>query len=182
MKMETEIKGKIYKLICNQCEKFYIGSTISTLPRRFFYHKKDVKKRNSVVYQHIREHGIENVKMVLIEDVICSSKDALRSIEDKFIRELKPELNMYNAVLNIEKCKERRIQYEKTEKCKEIKKKYRQTEKCKEIQKKYEKTEKRKDYKKKYENTEKCKEQRKIYRQKVKQFRELMNELPIGLI
>ena len=182
MKMETEIKGKIYKIICNECEKFYIGCTTNTLSRRFYDHKYVAKKLNSKLYQHMREHDINNFKIILIEDVICSSKDALRATEDKFIRELKPELNMINAYLTNEQRKEQLNQYAKTDKRKEYIKQYHKNEKFIEYKKQYRKTKKDKDRQKQYKKTDKYKEQQKIYRQKVKQFRELMNELPIGLI
>ena len=51
----------------------------------------------------MREIGIAKFKIILIVNYACNSKEELLSKEDEYIRSLKPELNMVNAIKNEEK-------------------------------------------------------------------------------
>ena len=99
--------GKIYKIINYVNENIYVGSTVKRLCNRMAHHRDLARNNNTTkLYQHMREIGIENFKIVLIENYSCNSKEELLSKEDEYIRTLKPELNMVNAVKNEEKFKE----------------------------------------------------------------------------
>ena len=57
-------------------------------------------RRNTTLYNYMREIGIEHFKIELIEKVKCENKNQLREREQYFIDELKPELNMFRAIEN----------------------------------------------------------------------------------
>ena len=62
-------------------------------------HRRDAKiQPNRHVYIHLNEIGWNNVRIVLIEAVICLNKDELVRHEQRYIDELKPSLNKYSAV------------------------------------------------------------------------------------
>jgi len=100
--------GKIYKLQCEDGH-YYIGSTTRLLRKRFYDHKHSASKtRNSRVYQHINALGWDRVRIVLVEDFPCDSKEHLVRKEDEHIRACRDDpmcLNMYNAVVSIEETK-----------------------------------------------------------------------------
>ena len=118
--------GKIYKLWNPVIEDFYIGSTCTTLPKRWHKHKYDAFTRNSdsPVYQKMREVGLEGWRIELIEDYKCNSKNELLRREGEKIRELKPSLN-----LRIAGRQNGEWAAENSEKVDGYKKKYRETHK-----------------------------------------------------
>jgi predicted GIY-YIG superfamily endonuclease len=95
--------GKVYKL---QCEDgyYYIGSTATELRKRSHKHKQHAKEfPERRVYQHINALGWDRVRIILIEDCPCESKEHLRRKEDEHIRACRDDpmcLNMYNATHN----------------------------------------------------------------------------------
>lgn len=104
--------GKIYKLVNDVNDDIYVGSTASTLAKRKGNHKKHALVKNSTIYKTMREIGPEHFDIILIESFSCNSKDELRAREDYWIRQLKPALNMINAVANVEKQKLRKQNYD----------------------------------------------------------------------
>ena len=97
--------AKVYKLTNDLDDKIYIGSTNNQyLCTRMNSHRqlcKDLSgRRNTTLYNYMREIGIEHFKIELIEKVKCENKNQLREREQYFIDELKPELNMFRAVEN----------------------------------------------------------------------------------
>jgi hypothetical protein len=168
-------RGKIYKIECLHCREIYIGSTTEpTLARRLHGHRGDARRKGTtILQQHINENGKDLLKIILIENYPCKSKDELRSREDYWIKELKPKFNTNNAVFSREKHLLTKKKYNNLhiEGNKEYHKIYCQTEKYKESQ--------RRKY---MDNKEHYKEMSRVRRQQIKIFRLLMNELPIGLI
>lgn len=77
-------KAKIYKLQCDD-GYYYIGSTCNTLAKRFSGHKysKDNTRKN----KHLNEVGWERVKIILIEEFPCETKEQLHRREDELICE-----------------------------------------------------------------------------------------------
>lgn len=104
--------GKIYKVIDENDDIIYVGSTKQTLKRRWGYH----------------EFKCDEYKIVLIENYPCESKNELRKMEQKFI-------DLYNemGLLNQRKA------YRTKEEEKEYIKKYKKSDKYKEHQKEYQK-------------------------------------------
>ena len=78
-------RSKIYKLQCDDGH-FYIGSTKNELRKRLQDHKGDSKRHDSKVYQHINAIGWERVRIVLIEEFSCETRDELRRKEDEHIQ------------------------------------------------------------------------------------------------
>ena len=67
--------GKIYKLICSETERVYIGSTTLELKKRLNYHKR---KENKCVSRYLI-----NPKIELIENYSCNSIKELE-IKERF--------------------------------------------------------------------------------------------------
>lgn len=111
--------GKIYKIECTlpDVEGCYVGSTCKKyLCDRMTGHRSDAKnekKKQSRIYQTMREHGIPNFKIVLIEEFPCNSKDELRAREEHWIKELKAEWNMMKAIIAMDKASYKHDHYEK---------------------------------------------------------------------
>lgn len=104
--------GKLYKLTNSVNDDIYIGSTAeTTLARRMTNHRKDAKTRKSYLYQQMRLIGIENFKIVLLEDYPCENKDQLRAKEDEWIQRLKPKLNQVRAYRTDEELRDYKAQY-----------------------------------------------------------------------
>ena len=91
--------GKIYKIIHDNSENIYIGSTCSPLYKRMAQHKGSCKLRNdAALYTYMREYGADHFKIILIEDVPCSRREELTRREQHYIDLLQPALNMKNAL------------------------------------------------------------------------------------
>lgn len=79
--------AKIYKLQCDDGH-FYLGSTKNHLRVRFSEHKSDSRKHPDWrVYSHIRSIGWERVRMILVQEFPCESRDQLRQREDFHIQQ-----------------------------------------------------------------------------------------------
>jgi len=70
-------KSKIYRVVCSETGKQYIGSTVQPLYKRLHQHKT---KNN-----FCSSNSLINPEIFLIENVCCNSKEELLSIERKFI-------------------------------------------------------------------------------------------------
>jgi group I intron endonuclease len=118
--------GKIYKLINTENNQIYVGSSnYQHLSSRMNIHRQMCKdtsgRRNSKLYIHMREIGIEKFKIELIEKYICETKQQLVEREQYWIEQLKPQLNMFRAICNPNYEKECR---DKKERCERSKKFY----------------------------------------------------------
>lgn len=78
--------GKIYKII-NDEEQTYIGSTISSLNRRFWDHKSSCKTNNKPAISKTIFEGT-NPRIELIEDFSCETKKELLTRENWYIRNM----------------------------------------------------------------------------------------------
>jgi len=95
-------QSKIYGLYTIDTNQLcYIGSTYNILSKRFYQHKHDSKKKSIhlKIYQYINSiGGIENIKIILIENVKCETKEELLKIEQQYIIKNKDEIyNTLNA-------------------------------------------------------------------------------------
>ncbi len=107
--------GKIYRIINDVDNEEYVGSSCSPLWKRWGDHKSICNKGNNrKLYKHIRNIGVENFKIVLIENWPCKNKDELTAREQHYIDQLKPSLNFQNAKgFDFQREKERHKQYGK---------------------------------------------------------------------
>ena len=65
--------GKIYRIVCEETGRQYIGSTCSTLVKRLSNHKKNNRTCNAKTSCH----DFINPSIFLIEDYPCDRKDQL---------------------------------------------------------------------------------------------------------
>ena len=97
--------AKVYKITNDLSDKIYIGSsTYQYLCSRMNCHRQMCKdttgRRNTVLYNYMREIGIEHFRIELIEKVQCENILQLREREQYYIDLQKPELNMFRAIEN----------------------------------------------------------------------------------
>lgn len=109
------MNGKIYKLQCEDGH-YYIGSTISELRFRLANHKGKAKaKPDRRVYKHIHSIGWDKVRIILIEEFECKTRQELYQKEDEHIRNALQDdlcLNHYKVTRSHEEELEtRRLQY-----------------------------------------------------------------------
>ena len=109
--------GKIYTIRSFQTDKFYIGSTTSTLTKRLSGHKAGYKKERPCASSEIIKYGDAYIE--LLEDFPCFKRDQLCKREGQLIREHKDNcVNKCIAGRTIkeyrEDNKERIIQQNKT--------------------------------------------------------------------
>jgi len=77
-------KGKIYKLVSDHTDEIYIGSTIQSLCKRLSGHKRDFKRETlRCMSKKLIELG--DVKIILIENIPCDSKEELLKRERHYI-------------------------------------------------------------------------------------------------
>lgn len=180
-------KGKIYKIVDPNEEMIYVGSTCQQyLCCRMSTHRSSYKRLNNYCSSHdiFDKYGVENCKILLIENYPCNSKEELIKKEAEYIK----QLNCVNKVIpdrtekewredNKDEIKENQKQYylDNKDKFKEYQKQYREDneDKIKEQGKQYreDNKDKIKEYKKQYneKNNEKNKDKKKEYN---KQYRE----------
>lgn len=89
--------GNVYKIITNQSNECYIGSTTNELRYRFRDHKThyeqwkrgDIKK-TSCSYDLFEQYGLENCKIMLIKKYEVSDRKHLLAYEQLWINKLNP--------------------------------------------------------------------------------------------
>lgn len=82
--------GKIYKLWSDESDMMYIGSTTQPLHKRLAGHKSDTGRGRSKTYIAMQNHP--NIRIELIENFPCNSKDELTAREGHYIRLNKDQL------------------------------------------------------------------------------------------
>lgn len=135
--------GRIYKIIHNQSNIIYIGSTYNELRKRWSEHKKDFKKyldnkKSEVsIYPYFKQYGIENFKIILIKEYQVVDKKHLYSKEQLWISKLK-SINK-NKTFNIKRLYQQNYHFHNKEKRGIYKKEYVKLnkEKIKEFQTNY---------------------------------------------
>lgn len=88
------MKLKIYKIVCTHCNQFNIGSTKQKLCQRLAQIKEYAKTGDSPLFEHIREVGNSNFKIVLLDEYDDIDKEQLKAHEEKYIDELQPTLTI----------------------------------------------------------------------------------------
>jgi hypothetical protein len=95
-------EGKIYKIICDDFDKIYIGSTVQKLSQRLASHKAKQCCYSKELFEY------PNVRIELIEQYPCNSKDELTKREQYYINENRDIcINNKNAYISKEDAKER---------------------------------------------------------------------------
>lgn len=88
-------KSKVYRIDNCIDDKFYIGCTTKSLAERMSKHRYNASSGRSTasLHQHMRDLGIHNFTIYLIECKPCTSKEELTALEGEHVRTLKPHLN-----------------------------------------------------------------------------------------
>ena len=80
-------QSKIYKIVDLNEEMVYVGSTTASLSKRMAGHRGDYKKKNYVSSHDIFDkYGIENCKILLLENYPCSNREELHKREGEYIK------------------------------------------------------------------------------------------------
>jgi hypothetical protein len=143
--------GRIYKILNYIDDDIYVGSTCQPLSKRMAKHRSSINsttKGHRALYAKMRELGVEQFYIELIEECPCDNKEQLHKREGELIR----EFGTLNHVIsgrstkewlqdNHEHCKERNKQYyqDNKERRQKLDKEYRATrrDKIKEYNKEY---------------------------------------------
>ena len=95
--------GKVYKIIHNQSNVIYIGSTFNTLRDRWWHHKSSFngwlnnKNHNYSIFKYFKEFRIENFKIILIKEYKVVDRKHLESKEQLWISKLS-NINQKNTL------------------------------------------------------------------------------------
>jgi len=170
-------QGKIYKIVNDSNDNFYIGSTIQPLYKRMYHHKNQHHRCMS------KNLGVDikDCIIVLVENIQCKDKDELLRKERFYIEKYRNEgLNIVNKIIPGRTKKE--YYEDNKEKIAEQTKKLYEKKKTKRNQQQKENYEKNKEYyikkhkeynKKNKETINKyAKEYREKYKQKTKEYYE----------
>ena len=123
--------GRIYKIIHNQSNLVYVGSTFNLLRQKWAQHKKDYKKGRIIsIYTYFKKYGIENFKMILIKEYQVEDRAHMEAYGQLWINKLKP-INKKDVFSMLKKQKAKRRNKEYYEKNREKRKKYREDNKDK---------------------------------------------------
>lgn len=96
--------GKIYEIENKTTKEKYIGSTVNPIEDRFKGHTSKINvdtEKNRKLYSAMKEHGVENFEIKLIEEYPCNSKKELRLREAHYIMLFDTIDNGYNMNLPI---------------------------------------------------------------------------------
>ena len=93
VKTKNYQNGKIYQVVDIAYEQCYFGSTIDTLPNRFKGHKTTYqqylngnKRKYTSLFDMFDKFGIENCKIELVENYVCSSIAELHKKKGYYIK------------------------------------------------------------------------------------------------
>jgi hypothetical protein len=147
-------KSKIYKVVCDETNLTYYGSTIQSLYKRLYHHKRFVNK--------CKTKDMINPKIYLVEDFPCERKEQLLQRERWYI-ENNECCNKCIPTRTKEEIIDRQKEY--YQKNKEKRKEYRKNnkEEILEYQKEYQQANKQKIIDRQKEYYQKNKEKRKEY-------------------
>lgn len=136
--------GKVYKIVNNENNEIYVGSTaIKYLSNRMGQHRskyrlwKAGKESKISSCDMFEKCGLENCRVILIENYPCNSKDALRAREDYWIKNTPNCINTKGAIKDFERKKENESIYRQGEKHKTYQREYKKSSKYKEYEKKH---------------------------------------------
>lgn len=93
-------KSKIYKLVSNQTNSIYVGSTTQTLALRIAGHRREYKKwMNDNNHHYLYSYKIleyDDADIILIENFECNNKDELHARERHHIELNKDIITNHN--------------------------------------------------------------------------------------
>jgi len=94
------MKGIIYRIVNNQTDDIYVGSTIQSMKHRFKTHRSNANiNKPGRLYECMREHGIMNFQIELIEELNIGHPYELGEKEEHYYNLLNPTLNMRSPIM-----------------------------------------------------------------------------------
>ena len=83
-------QGKIYKILNTINDDVYVGSTTQSLAKRMSWHRRSIncKTKPYAIYNAMKEYGVDNFYIELIENISCQTKEELRAREGYYIRKI----------------------------------------------------------------------------------------------
>lgn len=83
--------GRVYKIVANQGDEVYVGSTFKKLERRFTGHKSDYKRNRLKCHSKMMfaKYGADNLSILLIAEYKVCDSTHLRAYEQLWINKLK---------------------------------------------------------------------------------------------
>ena len=121
------MRGRIYKIIHNQSDLIYLGSTKQELRYRWRDHKNNYKQylkdnhSEISIYPYFKQYGIENFKMILVEEIEYEDRKELLKKEQEWINKLSCINKIYAYTSKEEKRNNQQI-YQQTYKYKNYQK------------------------------------------------------------
>src|SRR5690606_36204569 len=98
--MVNYANGKIYKIISDQTDKVYVGSTTKKyLSDRMYEHRNDYKRYLNGTYHYVSSFEIlqyDDSRIVLLENLRCESKEELRAREEYYRKKINDGENVIN--------------------------------------------------------------------------------------
>ena len=91
--MEKYQKGKIYKIVSNELDLVYYGSTTKTLKQRLNDHRGHYKrylKGKGQYYSSFELMKLDDAQIILVEDFPCENKKELHQRERFYIEGQSP--------------------------------------------------------------------------------------------
>lgn len=83
--------SKIYKIVSDQTNRIYVGSTVNVLSKRLSEHKSMYKRYKNGSHHYVTSFDIvqyDDAKIILVESYPCNNKDELRARERYHIETL----------------------------------------------------------------------------------------------
>lgn len=83
--------SRVYKIVSNQIDLIYVGSTTQALSRRMACHRSKYKRWRNNTQNYMTSFEIlkhDDAKIILVERVECKDKEELLQIERKYIETL----------------------------------------------------------------------------------------------
>lgn len=100
--------GKVYQILNTITDDAYIGSTCQPLSKRMAKHRVNVNQittQHRPLYVKMKEIGVDNFYIELLEECPCDNKEQLRKKEGQYIREI-GTLNCWLAGRTLQEYKE----------------------------------------------------------------------------
>eukprot|EP00732_Lithocolla_globosa_P005581 Lithocolla_globosa_v1_NODE_5857_length_1174_cov_17.355675.p1 type:complete len:182 gc:universal NODE_5857_length_1174_cov_17.355675:227-772(+) len=85
-------QAKIYKIVCNENDDVYVGSTCQSLSQRMSGHRVQYRKWKADTYHFVSSFDVvqyDSAEIILIEDYPCERKEQLHSRERYWIEQMK---------------------------------------------------------------------------------------------
>ena len=81
--------GKIYKILNSETSDIYVGATCQRLAKRMMNHRTRVKEgKETLLYNKMRDIGIEHFYIELIENYPCENSEQLNKREGDWMRKI----------------------------------------------------------------------------------------------